>query len=439
MTEKKLPALIDRLLGGATPPASRTMPSSPTARRWPGLLLGAGQRGPVYAGPEHHLLAIGPPRAGKSTRIVMPAVAWHPGPVVVTSTKPDVLRATVAARSRLGRCYLWDPTATTSVPDGVEPLRWSPIVGCDDWDLAVARAHALASAARPESHRGYDGHWVERAQALLAPLLNAAALVGGDMTCVLSWLHHRELLQPISLLTQWRSPIAADVLQGIAATDTREQSGIFSTADGLLAAYRTNAALQAARRPDFDADAFASGRDTLYICAPGTAQAQHAPLVVALLDQIRTATYRHRPDPPMLWALDELAHIAPLADLPATIAEGGSQGLVVLACLQDLSQARTRWGPAADGFLTLFVHTILLPGVADMATLRQISALAGEMDVPYKSVSRPTKLFAHATVTTHLQRLPRLPVDAIATGHPSHTLLLTRGRPCSIQLPTIAG
>jgi type IV secretory pathway TraG/TraD family ATPase VirD4 len=188
---------------------------------------------------------------------------------------------------------------------------------------------------------------------LLAPLLHAAALIDADIACVLSWIHRRELLQPVSLLNEYRSRLAADVLEGIAATDPREQSGIFSTADGVLAAYRSAAALHAARHPDFDPDAFAASTDTLYICAPATAQAQHAALVVALLDQIRTATYRRRPYPPMLWGLDELAHIAPLADLPATIAEGGSQGLIVLACLQDLSQARTRWGPAAEGFLPL--------------------------------------------------------------------------------------
>ena len=32
----------------------------------------------------------------------------------------------------------------------------------------------------------------------------------------------------------------------------------------------------------------------------------------------------------MLFALDEVANIAPLADLPATLADGGGQGLLVL-------------------------------------------------------------------------------------------------------------
>ena len=81
--------------------------------------------------------------------------------------------------------------------------------------------------------------------------------------------------------------------------------------------------------------------------------------------------------PPTLLALDEVANIAPIPDLPAMLSEGAGQGLLVMACLQDLSQARARWGSAADGFLTLFGTTVVFPGIADVATLRDLSALGG--------------------------------------------------------------
>jgi type IV secretion system protein VirD4 len=148
-----------------------------------------------------------------------------------------------------------------------------------------------------------------------------------------------------------------------------------------------------------------------------------APLVVALLDQIRSAVYRWRPRAPMLYALDEVANIAPLPDLPSTLAEGGSQGLLVLACLQDLSQARARWGKAAEGFLTLFTHKLLLPGVADPATLKSISTLAGHVDVPVRS--RTTGWHQSSTSWT-TRRQPRLPEDRIA-NLPAGTALLVSG------------
>jgi type IV secretory pathway TraG/TraD family ATPase VirD4 len=79
--------------------------------------------------------------------------------------------------------------------------------------------------------------------------------------------------------------------------------------------------------------------------------------------------------------LDEVANIAPIHDLPALVSEAGGQHLHVLACLQDLSQARTRWGEtAADGFLSLFQTKLILTGIADPHTLEAISLTLGEYD-----------------------------------------------------------
>lgn len=427
--------LLDRLLhtvildNTQLTPSPKNRPTGPAV--WPGLYLGNGLHGPVHGGAQHHALVIGPPRSGKTTRLVVPNLLTHPGPAVVTSTKPDVLHATLAARQEKGTCWLWDPTGTIPLPNAVEELRWSPLAGCDSWDRAIATAHALATAARPDRH-SYDTHWVERAQAVLAPLLHAAAMCGATLATVTSWLHRRELIQPLALLQEHRSLIAADVLQGVSVTDPRELSGILSTADGILAAYRSEATLKATRDPNFDPEHFPTTGDTIYLCPPGTTQALHAPLIVALLDQIRDATYRQPPRPPMLWALDEVANIAPLPDLPTVIAEGGSQGLIVLACLQDLSQARNRWQKEADGFLTLFTHTLVLPGIADTTTLRQISALAGQIDIPRESHTRQPG--RPESTTVNLVRQPRLPIDAIATGHPGEALLLTRTIPSRVRL-----
>ena len=131
-------------------------------------------------------------------------------------------------------------------------------------------------------------------------------------------------------------------------------------------------------------------------------------------------------DAPVLLALDEVANIAPIPDLPAMVSEGASQGLLVLACLQDLSQARSRWGTAADGFLSLFGTTVVLPGIADTTTLRDLSALAGERSVPTETLSRAVGSWGRLRPSTSLSttREPRLPVDAIARGHPGRAHVL---------------
>jgi type IV secretory pathway TraG/TraD family ATPase VirD4 len=86
-------------------------------------------------------------------------------------------------------------------------------------------------------------------------------------------------------------------------------------------------------------------------------------------------------DATMLWALDEVANIAPIHDLPALISQAGGQRLQVMIGLQDLSQARSRWGvEVAEGFMSLFQAKLVLSGIGDSRTLESISLALGEYD-----------------------------------------------------------
>ncbi len=249
-----------------------------------------------------------------------------------------------------------------------------------------------------------------------------------------------------------------DTLLGIIRTGDRERSSIFSTADSALAAYRSPAALTMTDHPNFDPKAFITSRDTVYITASSQYQRMTAPLVVALLTEIQFATFAVAAQqdwqtsglsPPMLWILDEVANIAPIPDLPAIVSEGGGQGLIVVACLQDLSQARQRWGSQADGFLSLFGTKLILPGLHDLHLMQSISELAGDHEVPVVSETvakikplttkqrqagkllETVRLWSGSegrSYTTHPQPQRRLPVDVIARGQDGKALLLRIGQ-----------
>jgi type IV secretion system protein VirD4 len=408
-------------------------------RPWSGLYRGDewwpdGAPGLSFAGAEASVLILGPPRSGKTSGLVIPSVLDAPAAVVSTSTKPDVLAATLYRRYALGNCYVFDPSGIVALPDGAYPLRWSPVVGCAQFETAVAMAHSLADAARPASALTESAHWVERAEALLAPLLFAAARRGRDMATVCRWVLARDLREPLAALEDSGHEMAQAVLAGVAHTEDRERSGIFSSASGLLSAYRSEAALATTRQPNFDPTRFVRSTDAVYICAPSHAQDQLAPLVVALLEQIRGAVYaRPRNAAPVVFALDEVAGIAPLPSLPALAAEGGGQGLVTLACLQDLSQARARWGAVADGFFSLFNTKLIFPGIGDHKTLALISSLAGDAPQITRSYTRTHPLAAllspgsapAPTRTSSVIWRPRLPVDEIARGRPGSLLCLS--------------
>ena len=104
----------------------------------PQLYVGTDGRQLVWAGRQQAMLVLGPPRSGKTSSLVVPNVLAAPGPVLVTSTKPDVLHATLASRAELGRCWLLDPTGTVPTPPGANLIRWSPVQAAHSWDKGQA-------------------------------------------------------------------------------------------------------------------------------------------------------------------------------------------------------------------------------------------------------------------------------------------------------------
>jgi type IV secretory pathway TraG/TraD family ATPase VirD4 len=267
-------------------------------------------------------------------------------------------------------------------------------------------------------------------------LLHAAALESLTMRSVVRWIDRHDGATPLHILSRsvGDDATATDLLAGIVGTDAREQSGIWSTASGVLAAYRSGAAMASTELPPLDVNEFCRGANTMYICSAGRRQSQLAPLVVAAIGDVRDATYdRERAGerlPPTLLALDEVANIAPIPDLPTMLSEGAGQGLLVLACLQDLSQARSRWGSSADGFLTLFGTTAVFPGIADVATLRALSALAGERELASTSLGRSVgdhgRIRPSSSIST--VRVPRLPLDVLSRGSSGRALIVSPER-----------
>ena len=385
--ETQVPELVPALTeGGSLTPGEAVR--AEVARLGGGAYLGVSRRGGwVVADPESAVMVLGPPRSGKTSAVMIPAILGAPGSVISTSTKPDVMRVTAAVRSEVGQVWLFDPSATgQELPDGVRRLCWSPVAAAMSWDEALVMAKAMTASTRAGAGTTNENHWSERAAALLAPLLYAAHQTDRPIGEVLRWILRKNLTPALEVLADSESDFAADVLTGIQETDDRERSSIFSAAAGVLAAYNADAVRASAAHPNFDPDRFASSTDTIYITAPEHKQALCAPLIVGLLEQIRHAVYHQAATqamdgPVALWALDEVANIAPIHDLPALVSQAGGQHLQIMIGLQDLSQARTRWGQdAADGFMSLFQTQAVLSGIADSRTLESISLALGEYD-----------------------------------------------------------
>jgi type IV secretion system protein VirD4 len=403
------------------------------------LYLGATPGGWAWAPAQAHVLVLGPPRSGKTSSLVIPNVLAAGGPVVSTSTKPDVLGATLDRRRQSGECWLFDPTGEVEVPAGVTALRWSPIPASARWETARLVARRLVATSATGRGTADADHWRGRAEALLAPLLHAGGISGASMEDVSRWVNRRQVSPAEGVLGEQGSPLAGDVLAGVTDCEDRELSAIFSTAAQAISAYQSDAALATTHQPNFRPEAFVGSRDTVYVCAPASSQELVGPLVVSLLEEVCSAAYRAAgeggPVPPaVVLALDEVANIAPLPSLPRIVSEGGGQGVLVLACFQDLSQAQDRWGAAAaGGFLSHFRAKLLLPGLGETRTLGALSALCGEVDVPIRSVSRSGHWWQRGGVasstTWTTRRQPRLPIAALSQGDTGRAVYLEAGRP----------
>jgi len=388
-----------------------------------GIYLGRTQRGDAMSGDERSTLVLGPSRSGKTTSIIIPNLLITKRSCVVTSTKDDVVAIMSSAR-RDGAQLLFDPSGTVHTPKGVQRVGYSPIRQSKSWDGAVLASRSLIDVARRGRVDRSDDHWTERAGALVAPLLHAAALGDESLGHLASRIDERRAYDALARLHEQYGEHhpGASLLQGVLATEDRERSGIWSTASGLFAGMRTDAARSSAREAPLDLEEFLRGPHQLHVVAPSRHQNVSTPLVVGLIEEIVHSTYdRHHEGAKLLLALDELANVAPLPRLASIVSEGGGQGVLTLACLQDLSQARSRWGTSGEGFLSLFPTTVVLPGIADRPTLELLQHLAGRALEPTTSIQRSPRGKNVGHTTSWVER-DRASIATIAHGRPGFAL-----------------
>lgn len=162
------------------------------------MVIGTGGNGNLYLTHPRDLLILGPPRTLKTAGVLNPAILGHPGPVVSTSAKADVLWATGLVRARLGRVWHYSPDGAETPPGCVE-LRWSPIPPSARWSTAIALGKAMADISEQGSAEN-SPCFRTKAGVLIAALLHGAAL--GDKPLVL-W----------RIFAQWTLPSAKEIAQ----------------------------------------------------------------------------------------------------------------------------------------------------------------------------------------------------------------------------------
>lgn len=352
---------------------------------------------PVYSPWSRSGLVVGPPGSGKSSWLIDP-ILDAPGPAYVSSTKTELIAMTAQLRAGRGPVWVFNPTGLGGL---ISTFAWDPLSGCGDPAVADARARALVRGGGGASGSQAE-FWAAKAAEIVRCYLLAAALAGADMAQVMSWALTPDDETPLELLDQHPQLVPPGWL-GVCERNLHaapnERSGYLAAVVPAVG-FVDNPLVAAACRPApgraLDIERFltaAEGPATLYVVA-GDADRRVAPLVTALTEAVFTAAKQLAPtrpggklDPPLTMLLDEVANTTPV-ELDHWAADSRGAGITLWAVLQDLAQARARWGETrAQTILANLPTKVVLPGLSEPRDLDALAYLAGTRRVRQTSDS----------------------------------------------------
>ena len=152
----------------------------------------------------------------------------------------------------------------------------------------------------------------------------------------------------------------------------------------LLRAYRIARVARSAASCEITPSGVLDGRATLYLVGDAKASKLLRPIFLALLSEIVDCAYERatvrggRLELPLLLCLDEAGNVAPLPNLAEIASTAPSHNIQLVSIFHDLAQARGRYGQQAETMINSHRARMLLPGVADLETLRYFSGLVGD-------------------------------------------------------------
>ncbi|QCB51809.1 TraG family protein [Rhodococcus sp. PAMC28707] len=389
----------------------------------------------VYLKQNDCLLTEGVTGSGKTWRMAYQRCMDAPGPMLVTSTKVDLISATYEHRSSLGTVSIFDPENITGWPS---PIRWSILSGCQDPDVAIRRARGLV-AAMPMGDTTNGGYWEDKAVVLLRCYLHAAAVSGVGLDKVRTWVNSRKGREPREILARSMPGWETELVQ-ILDSGSDSSDDMIGAASRLLAPLASPALLRAIDVPmaeSFDVEKFIrSGADTLYLVSKGKDNSA-APFIAALATEVHYLADRYsqtlpggRFDPPIRFELDEVNNVAPIPRLPDLMSDSGGRGITIHAYAHNEEQNKLRWGPVAGKmFADNSPARLILPGLKG-DELQSISRMLGDRFEWQPSGNRqsgPT-----------LREVPIMTPAQIRQMDPDHALLIYRqAPPILVHLPSV--
>ncbi|MFV2104413.1 type IV secretory system conjugative DNA transfer family protein [Micromonospora sp. LOL_024] len=391
---------------------------------------------PLYLANEYTELLAGAARfANKTSRYIIPRVTDARGAVISTSTRLDVAAVTYDLRAEVGPTWIFEPQG--QVP-GVPRLRWSPIEGADDPDVAALRAKGFAAGAGLKGSVENGQYFQDQAASIIRGLLHAAALdERATMTDVASWAANPVDPRAERILRHHGQTVWADRLAFHRESTGRSRDAIQSVVFGALDPFSNPRILHACSPPrgrQFQPEQWLAESGTLYLVGTRSGQSLIAPLFAAIAEDIVYRTLQAsftapggRVEPCLYLVGDEITNIAPLPSLPALASEGGGSGIAVSIACQNTHQLEERWGrdggqALRDGANARFV----MGGTQDVSALKDAQSLLGQVQ---ELTSAASWGGGRASVQENTRRENLIDLAELRTLPTGHALVLLGNMP----------
>lgn len=340
----------------------------------------------VYSQSEDSKLVIAPPREGKTNLLAAELILDAPGAVLGTTTKVDLVYATVVHRQRLGKVFVLDLENISGWP---EKLRWNPVVGCEDFETALRRGQAWVGA-KPVTGATNADFFNSRAAQILSRLLHVAAISGGSIREVARWAANLQGTELDNVLQDYQDKLEDGVAYDLRA-DITSQAGetldsVRQTIAGILepvATQRVRDFMTPPKGEEFNIEQFLMGQNTLYLVCDEEIGVDTSPIVSMFAAEVYNTARRLSQEaggrfwPAVRFVLDELATTAALPKMEKIMADSGGRGIEIWAFVQALSQLHHRWGKEnGDTIYGAANVKYFLPGL-NYDTVKPISDLIG--------------------------------------------------------------
>ena len=422
---------------------------------------------------ETPLYVLASTRTGKTTSVIIPIVMEAPGPVITTSSRMDVIEATLAMRRdgfrtsgredyaggspQHGQSEVWifDPTGICTDPSYAPyAINWDPVAACIDDRRALNLASAIVGTA---DLKGDNANWAHIATTIVRSLLAAGAVSGKGLDDVYFWSQSMDgIIAAANILKNCQD----DDLRGLAAPlqalmddDQRTRSNKMLSVSTSFEALGIKSIRQWLRpdpdRERFDMRRFLSGRGTVYMLSPlrstqGEAAANEAVFASMFLSEARDMARQMaaesgfgKLEPPLSLVLDEVANITPWEGLPQLFTAGSGDGIWSVAVVQARNAARAAFGDGEEKQMWDNSQKLIGPGQSTSEVLQGISDLVGEYDENRSDLS--FNGFNGAGLLSSLGFLPRterrkaLPVDSVRRIPMGRFLLVSsNARPAAV-------